>query len=155
MVEAEKADIRKVTREQDVPTPDMNYVHEAMNQQRQQASAMSAHMDDMGRVHAAQMAGMQAETKAELERLANAQAEAAKKAKIAAEAVSGLRDNQMEHRDMLGKLAESQGVTHNTIDQSVVNNTTNNIQQYQSIHNQVLHLVNTHQGLFGEYMRQQ
>ncbi len=74
LVEAEKADIRKVARELDVPTPDMNYVHEAMHQQRQQASAMSSHMEDMGRVHAAQMAGMQQETKAELERLARAQA---------------------------------------------------------------------------------
>jgi len=61
----------------------------------------------------------------------------------------------MEHRDMLGKLAQSQGVVHQTIDQSVVNNTTNNIQHYQTVHNQVLHFVHTHQGQFGEYMRQQ
>ena len=38
LVEREKADIRQVAREKEIPTPDMNYVHEAMHQQRQQAT---------------------------------------------------------------------------------------------------------------------
>ena len=143
VVEQEKADIQRVAREQDVPMPDMSYVHEAMQAQRQQASAFSEHMADMVKVHGAQMAGMQTETRAEMERLANAQAEASKKAKIAEEALSGLRDTQMEDRDLLSKLAESQGVTHNHIDQSVVNNT-QNVHQDTNVHNQVMHLVNTH-----------
>jgi hypothetical protein len=155
VVEAEKADIRKVAREQDVPTPDMNHVHEALNRQRQQASAFASHQEDMNRVHAAQMAGMQQETKAELERLAQAQAEAAKKAKIAAEAVSGLRDHQMEHRDMLGKLAESQGVVHQTIDQSSTTNTTNNNFSEQNVHNEVRAMVLARDHQFGQYMQQQ
>ncbi len=51
VVEQEKADIQRVAREQDVPTPDMSYVHEAMQAQRQQASAFSEHMADMVKVH--------------------------------------------------------------------------------------------------------
>ncbi len=47
----EKADIRQVAREQDVPMPDMIYVHEAMHHQRQQATAMASHMDDMNRLN--------------------------------------------------------------------------------------------------------
>ncbi len=43
VVEREKAEIRQVAREQDVPTPDMSAVHEALHAQRQQASAMAAH----------------------------------------------------------------------------------------------------------------
>jgi len=48
VVQAEAADIRRAAREQDVSTPDMSYVREAMNQQRQQASAMSSHMETWG-----------------------------------------------------------------------------------------------------------
>ena len=123
VVEQERADIRRVAREEDVPMPDMSYVHEAMHAQRQQASAMSEHMADMVKVHVAQMAGMQTETPAEMVCLANAQAEASKKAKIAEEALSGLRDTQMEDRDRLSKLPESPGAAHSHIDHSVVNNT--------------------------------
>ncbi len=143
VVEREKADIQREAREQDVSTPDMSYVHEAMHAQRQQASAFSPHMADMSRAHASQMAGIQLETRAEMERLANAQAEASKKAKIAETALGDLRDVQMEDRDRLSKLAESQGIVHNHIDQSVVNNTNNTIHQDANIHNQVMHLVNT------------
>ena len=38
VVDREKAEIRQVAREQDVPTPDMSSVHEALHAQRQQAS---------------------------------------------------------------------------------------------------------------------
>ncbi len=89
-----------------------------------------------------------------MERLANAQAEASKRAQIAETALSGLRDVQMEDRDRLSKLAASQGVVHNHIDQSVVNNT-QNVHQDANVHNQVMHLVNTHGAQFGSYMEQQ
>ncbi len=46
VVERERADIQREAREQDVSTPDMSYVHEAMHAQRQQASAFSSHMAD-------------------------------------------------------------------------------------------------------------
>ena len=155
VVEQEKMDIRREAQAQDVPMPDMSYVHEAMQAQRQQASAFTAHTEDLNRAHAAQMAGMQRETISEMERLANAQAEAAKRARIAEQALSGLRDVQMEDRDRLSKLAESQGVTHNHIDQSVVNNNTQNVTQDTNVHNQVMHLVNTHGAQFGSFMEQQ
>ncbi len=142
VVEQEKADIRRVAREEDVPMPDMSSVQEAMHAQRQQASALLSHVDDLAKVPSAQVAGMQTETRAELVRIANAQAEAAKRAKIAEEALSGLRDVQMEDRDRMSKLAQSQGVTHNHIDQSVVNNT-QNVHQDTNTHNQVMHIVNT------------
>ncbi len=153
-MEREKFDIRREAQAKDVPTPDINYVHEAMQAQRQQASAFTAHTEDLNRAHAAQMAGMQRETISEMERLANAQAEAAKRARIAEQALSGLRDVQMEDRDRLSKLAESQGVVHNHIDQSTVNNT-QNVHQDTNVHNQVMHLVNTHGAQFGSFMEQQ
>ncbi len=141
MVERERAEIRQVAREQDVPTPDMSSVHEALHAQRQQASAMAAHAEDLQKVHAAQAAGMQMETRAELVRLANAQAEAAKRAKIAETALSDLRDVQEEDRARLSRLGQTQGVVHNHIDQSVVNNT-QNVHMDTNIHNQVMHMVN-------------
>ena len=58
VVEQEKADIRRVAREEDVPMPDMSSVHEAMHAQRQQASSLSSHVADLAKVHSAQMAGM-------------------------------------------------------------------------------------------------
>ena len=73
--------------------------------------------------HENMLKGQQAETRAELVRLGLAQEKAVKTAKIAEEALSGLRDTQMEDRDRIAKLAQSQGVVHSHIDQSVVNNT--------------------------------
>ena len=43
VVQQEKIDIEREARAQDVPMPDMSYVHEAMQAQRQQASAFSTH----------------------------------------------------------------------------------------------------------------
>ena len=154
MVEREKAEIRQVAREQDVPTPDMSAVHEALHAQRQQASAMAAHTEDLRKAEAARMAGMQTETRAELVRLANAQAEAANRARIAEEALSGVRDVQEEDRARLSRLGQSQGVVHNHIDQSVVNNT-QNVHLDTQIHNEVMHMVNTQGAQIGAYMQQQ
>ena len=60
----------------------------------------------------------------------------------------------MEDRDRLSKLAQSQGVTHNHIDQSVVNNT-QNVHQDTNTHNQVMNIVNTQGAQIGSYMEQQ
>ena len=48
VVEQEKADMRRVAREEGVSTPDVSYVHEAMQAQPQQASAFSEHISDAG-----------------------------------------------------------------------------------------------------------
>ena len=90
VVGREKAEIRQMAREQDVPTPDMSAVHEALHDQRQQASALASHTEDLRKAEATRMAGLQMETRAELVRLANAQAEAANRARIAEEALSGV-----------------------------------------------------------------
>mgnify|MGYP000246708567 FL=1 len=154
VVEREKAEIRQVAREQDVPTPDMSSVHEALHAQRQRVDAMTTHADDLRAAHEKLLKGQQAETRAELVRLGLAQEKAVKTAKIAEEALSGLRDVQEEDRARLSKLAQSQGVVHNHIDQSVVNNT-QHVHQDTNIHNQVMHIVNTHTANIGSYMQQQ
>ena len=63
LVEQEKADIRETARRENISTPDMTYVHEAMNHQRQMASSFETHLADLTRAHAQQMAGMNTETR--------------------------------------------------------------------------------------------
>ena len=66
-------------------------------------------------------------------RIASAQAEAENKSRIAAQALDGVRGTLDEHRHALGRLAESQGVMHNHIDQSVHNQLVD-----QSTHQQII-----------------
>jgi hypothetical protein len=152
-IDRDKNAVNKAAQYADVSTPDMTFVHEAANRERQMASSFDAHMKDVTRLHAQRMASQDLETKAELERLANLQAEADKKARMAETALAAFRDIQDEDRKRLGRLAERQGVTTNHIDQRVVNNTTT--VDNTNHHNQLLQLVNAHGHNFAEFMSQQ
>ena len=131
----------------------MTFVHEVVNQQRNMAASFDAHLSDLDRLHAQRMASQGHETRAELERLANLQAESEKKARMAETALSAFRDIQDEDRLRLARIAERQGEVHNHVGQSVVNNTT--VVDNTNQHNQVLQLVHAHGHNFGEFMRQQ
>ena len=115
---------------------------------------MAAHAEDLRTAHENRLKGQHAETRAELVRLGLAQEKAAKTTKIAEEALSGMRDVQEEDRARLSRLGQSQGVVHNHIDQSVVNNT-QNVHLDTQIHNEVMHMVNTQGAQIGAYMQQQ
>ena len=78
--------------------PDMNIVHEMLSQQRQQASALGQHMSDLSNINRREMAGMQAEQRAELVRLHAANQEAANRQRIAGIALSDLHDITLAHR---------------------------------------------------------
>jgi len=144
--------MHRAAEDANVSTPDMSFVNEAINHQRQMASSFESHMSDLTRLHAQQMATHSHENRVELERLANLQAEADKKARMAEQALSGLRDVQEEDRARLARIAETQGVVHNHIDSSTINNTTHLDNQNQ--HNQVLQLVSSHGHNFAEFMNQ-
>lgn len=155
----EQEEVRYQARHAGVSTPDMDFVHEALNQQRQATAAMRQHAEDLAGLQRQHFEGMAAEQRAELIRLANAQQEHANRTRIAEEALSGLRDTILEDRNRLGRLAESQGVVHNHIDQSTVNNIQNNNTTNQQIvdahvHNQVMNLMTSHAAQFGAYMEQ-
>jgi hypothetical protein len=151
--EADKVAINRAAADANISTPDMTFVNEAVNRQRQMASSYENHMNDLARLHAQQMATQSHENRTELERLANRQADADRKARMAEMALSGLRDVQEEDRARLARMAASQGVVHNHIDARTVNNNTH--LDNQSQHNQVLQLVNNHGHAFAEFMNQQ
>jgi len=145
--------MHRAAEDANVSTPDISFVNEAINHQRQMASSFESHMSDLTRLHAQQMATHSRENRVELERLANLQAEADKKARMAEQALSGLRDVQEEDRARLARIAETQEVVHNHIDSSTINSTTHLDNQNQ--HNQVLQLVSSHGHNFAEFMNQQ
>ena len=109
-VEQYKNAIHRAAEDANVSTPDMSFVNEAVNHQRQMASSFENHMSDLTRLHAQQMATHSHENRVELERLANLQAEADKKARMAEQALSGLRDVQEEDRARLARIAEHRGL---------------------------------------------
>ena len=88
-VQKEKLDIGNAARAAgEHVLPDMNVVHEMLNQQRQQASALGQHMSDLSAINRREMAGMQAEQRAELVRLHASGQEAANRQRIAETALS-------------------------------------------------------------------
>ena len=88
----ERMEIREVARENSTHTPDMDAVHDMMMHQRQSAAAFGQHAQNLAELHTRQMEGMRAEPRAELERLAAAQSVAANRARIAEEALAGVRE---------------------------------------------------------------
>ena len=145
-IQQEKHIIHQVAH--DAPMPDVE--HEARQRQHQQ------HMEGLLRnlpsqldaLHRQQTRGMQQETLAELQRLANAQEAEAKKARMAEEAFNNLSDHVMQDRDRLAARAPE---VHNHY-HSTTNNTTNLDQT--NLHNAVANMLSSHQAQFGAYMHQ-
>ena len=154
----EKEDIRTQAREAGLHQSDMDWVGEQATRMRQSAEAVGQQVASLDELHRRELEGMAAETRAELQRLSNAQLEQANRSRIAEEALLGVRDTLMEDRARLGRMAEGQGVTHNTIDQSVVNNVHNEHHHSHvtdlALHNQVQNLLHTHAQQFGAHMEQ-
>ena len=80
------------------PFPDMNIVHEMLNQQGQSAMALGQHTNDLANINRQQLAGMHAEQQSELVRLTAAGQEAANRARMAEGALVDLRGMTMAHR---------------------------------------------------------
>ena len=146
-VETDKASINRAASDANISTPDMTFVNDAVNQQRQMSSSFENHMSDLTRLHAQPMASQSHENRSELERLANLQAEAERKARMAEIALSGLRDVQEEDRARLARLAASQGVVHQHIDARTVNNNwttrTNTIKSFSLLMTMAMLLPNS------------
>jgi hypothetical protein len=153
--EKEKAEIRQVARETGVHTPDIDMAHEMLTHQRQQATAMQQHMEGLADLNKQHMEGLRAEQRAELERLANAQNLAANRAAMAEQALVGLRDVALEHRNMIGQLAAQTGHIQQNIDNSHTSTTIVNQHLDDNVHRQVMNLMSSHAAQFGEYARQQ
>ena len=129
-------------------------VHEVLSNQRQQQGAMAEHLNGLNGINRQQLRGMQAEQRAELERLANAQQEAANKAAMAEQALAGLRDVTLEHRNAFGQMAAAQGVVHQNIDNSHTSTTVVHNNVDMEVHNRAMVLLQSHATQFGEYTRQ-
>jgi len=153
--EREQAEIRQVARETGVHTPDMDMVHELLTHQRQQGAAMQEHMQGLAELNRQHMEGLRAEQRAELERLANAQNLAANRAAMAEQALMGLRDVALEHRNMIGQLAAQTGHVQQNIDNSAITNIVHNHHHDENVHRHVMNLMQSHAAQFGEYARQQ
>ena len=158
VIRVEKEEIHHIAHEAN--SSDMDFVSGQLDQQRQSQQAMQQHMENMANLQAQHAEGLATEQRAELIRLSNAQQEAANRARIAEEALSGLRDTLLEDRARLGRIAEGQGVVHNHVDQSVVNNihhdNTSTTQIVDTrIHNEAVTLMQSHASQFGAFMYQQ
>ena len=76
--QVEHLGIRESARAANSPEmPNMEIIGEMMNQQRQSTAAMAQHVQDMAEQNRREAAGMAAEQRADSQRLANVQAEAA------------------------------------------------------------------------------
>ena len=151
----ELLEIREATREAGTHLTDVGIVHQMMAHQRQQQTALQQHLSGLNGLNRLQMEGMAAEQRAELIRLGTAQQEAANRAAMAEQALVGLRDVSLEHRNMLGQLAERQGVTQHNIDNRHTSTTIVHQNVDQEAHNRAMDMLRTHADMFGQYMRQQ
>ena len=151
----ELLEIREATREAGTHMTDVDVVHQMMAHQRQQQTALQQHLSGLNDLNRQQMEGMAAEQRAELIRLGTAQQEAANRAAMAEQALVGLRDVSLEHRNMLGQLAERQGVTQHNIDNRHTSTTIVHQNVDQEVHNRAMDMLRTHADMFGQYMHQQ
>ena len=155
----QQLEIQKTARDMDVSTPDMQFVADELQRQRQSNGAVLDAISGLRASHEQTMRGMQEETTAELNRLAAAQNEAANRARIAETAMSSLRDTVLEDRDRLRQIAEQQGAEQvpQHIDNSVTNHHNTIVQNIdeRSVHNQVMQIMHTHSAQFGAFMEQQ
>ena len=161
IAQVEHLGIRQAAREANSPEmPNMEIIGEMLSQQRQSATAMAQHVRDMAEQTRREAAGMAAEHSAELQRLANGQAEAANRQRMAESVLTGLRDTALEQRNHIADLASKAGRVTNNIDQRHFethnhNQTTTNTQMTDvNVHNQVMNMMQSHAQQFGRYMEQ-
>ena len=153
----EQLELHKVARETETSVPDMTFVVDELRRGRQSAGAVSEAMAAQQATHEQALRGMQAETQAQMARLAAEAAGAAKRQELAEVALSDLRDMHTEHRSALGAIAEQMGRPSPVqLDQSVTNYTTTNVSQVdeRSVHNIAMQVLNHGAAQFGEAMAQ-
>lgn len=154
--EREKIELREAARDAGNGLgPDLHIVHDLLSQHRQQQTAMREHMESLSAINQRQLEGIRAEQQAQLDRLAAEQMAAANRSAMAEQALLGLRDVALEHRNAIGRLAESQGVVHQHFDQSSTSTTVVHQNVDVEIHNQMMNMMHTHAQQFGQYMQQQ
>jgi len=151
----ESLEIRDAAREAGTHLTDMDIVHQMMAHQRQQQTALQQHLSGLSDLNRQQMEGMAAEQRAELIRLGTAQQEAANRAAMAEQALVSLRDVSLEHRNMLGQLAQQQGVVQHNIDNRHTSTTIVHQNVDQELHRRAMDMLRTHADQFGQYMHQQ
>ena len=157
VIRIETEEIRQVAREQSVPTPDMDFVHQAMQQQRQASDAMAQNMANLNEITRQQQESQHQEAMARMGLLGEEMLRQSRRTEMAEAALRDLRDRHEEERLRLLELAARQGVVHNTIDQSVHHHTTtqNTTMHDQNIHNMTLSILQQNAGQFAAYANQQ
>ena len=150
----ETLEIRQAARESSTHTPDMDLVHGMMTHQRQQADMLDQHARNLQALHNRSVEGLRLEQRAELERLAAAQSIAANRSRIAEEALQGVRDTMLEHRNFIGQLASQQGVQSPVIPETALT-TIHNHHYDTNLHSNVMNVMNSHASQFGQFMHQQ
>ncbi len=151
----EQLEIKKAAREGETAVPDINYVHEAMRANQQQAATMQQHAADMSGVVQQQQRAMHADMMDAMERLMKHQAEAQKKASIAEQVGNIRNDVFMDDRARLGSLVEAAGLQQTQVDNSVVNNTVINNLAEVSDHRELIDAMRIHSQAIGQHMQEQ
>ena len=151
----EQLEIKKASREGNVAVPDMNYVHEALRQNQQQAATMMQHAADLSGVVQQQQRGMRNDMLDAMERLMQSQAEAANRARIATEVGNTTQSLLMDDRARLGRLIEAAGLQQPQMDNSVVNNTVVNNMSEVSDHRELIDAMRLHSVQIGAHMQEQ
>jgi hypothetical protein len=156
-----RLEIQQTARQTNEPSMNAEIVQEMMQNQRQSSQAMAQHMRDLAEQTRRENAGMAAEQRAELQRLANSHAQAQNLQRISETALAGLmRDTALEQRNHIQDLAARAGHVTNNIDSrhyethNHAHNTTTQMTDV-NVHNQAMHLMQTHTQQLGQIMQQQ
>jgi hypothetical protein len=152
----ERLDIDKAAREQGATVPDINFVHQAAQQEQRQAPAMAQHAGEMrGMVDHATRA-MAAEMKKAMEEVLMQNAAAANKQRVAEEAARGFRDTMAADMDRLRAQAAAV-VPPPVLPPNVTNNTVINQSHLEerSEHNAVINMMRFNMEHIGANMHAQ
>jgi hypothetical protein len=151
--EQERIEIRRAAREAGATTVDASLLHDALIQQRQSANALTANIDALNQTHQASLMGMAREQEASLERLAVEQHNAEQCARMADQAVAGLRDTVREESDRIRQMLYSNGVMRPA--DASASSSGPSPHDERNIHNQAMEMLRSYAQQFGAFMQQQ
>ena len=152
----QQEEMKKIGREQGVNTSDLSHVNEALLHQQKQMGVLQQVQATAAENERQAQTARDKELQAHMETLARESRTASENARMAAEVSQRHNDTLLADRDRLASIAQNAGVSHTNIDNSVTNhNTVNNNLLDQSIHNQVVMMMQSHSQQMGQYMQQQ
>jgi hypothetical protein len=132
---------------------DASLLHDALLQQRQTSNALATSIEALNQTHQASLMGMAREQQAALERLAVEQHKAEQRARVADQAVAGVRDTVREESDRIRQMLYSNGIMR-PADASAASSSSS-AHDERNLHNQAMTMLHSHAQQFGAFMEQQ